>query len=367
MTGRRIYSKARLLLSNWGTTRRLAVTVKQTHGVSQGQQLLDLARFALKYGYSPEDYFRFRMYAVPGQAAYFLSLRTNIILRTYLYDALGLDPSPLADKRLFYRRCKDAGLPTPETLADFNEGRANWWLEPTLPASDLFVKEAVGLCGEGAVQWRWVGEGCWTERHKGKLKRAEIIQLLKADSYRAALLLQRRLLNHPELEDLGQSGLCTVRVVTMRSPQETEVEVLLSVFRIPASNAVVDNFAQGGLACPVDLNSGSLGLAVRKNLSLAHIDLARHPDTEASIVGRRLPLWDEVLKLAISAHREFVVFPSVGWDIAITPAGPILIEGNYNWDVLLAQQPGSRPLGKTAFVPHLRSWIKSATSRPMPR
>ncbi len=43
------------------------------------------------------------------------------------------------------------------------------------------------------------------------------------------------------------------------------------------------------------------------------------------------------------------------------PIGPVLIEGNYNWDVVLAQQAGSRPLGNTAFPDHFLSWLAKAT------
>ena len=66
------------------------------------------------------------------------------------------------------------------------------------------------------------------------------------------------------------------------------------------------------------------------------------------------------MELTLDAHRIFPDFPSVGWDIAIAPTGPILIEGNHNWGAVLAQQPGSRPLGKTAFPNHFISWWATA-------
>jgi hypothetical protein len=68
-------------------------------------------------------------------------------------------------------------------------------------------------------------------------------------------------------------------------------------------------------------------------------------------------MWDAVLALAISAHRVFSQFPSVGWDVAITSDGPVLMEGNYDWGVNLVQQPGERPLGATAYPEHILSWL----------
>jgi hypothetical protein len=53
--------------------------------------------------------------------------------------------------------------------------------------------------------------------------------------------------------------------------------------------------------------------------------------------------------LALRAHRVFYDFPSVGWDVAVTPEGPVLIEGNYNWNVVLTQQAGGRAIGETGY------------------
>jgi hypothetical protein len=73
--------------------------------------------------------------------------------------------------------------------------------------------------------------------------------------------------------------------------------------------------------------------------------LDAHPDTGAAITGRVLPLWDEVLALAAQAHRAFADRTVIGWDIAITADGPVLIEGNSGPDVDLLQRPMRRGLG----------------------
>jgi hypothetical protein len=126
---------------------------------------------------------------------------------------------------------------------------------------------------------------------------------------------------------------------------------------MPTAGAAADNFAAGGIACPVDLATGCLGAAVRKKLRLAHFDIHQHPDTGAQIAGRTLPCWREAVDLALVAHTQFSEFPSIGWDIAITTNGPVLVEGNYNWDVVLTQQAGWRALGDTEYIDHLFAWF----------
>jgi hypothetical protein len=331
------------------------------------RQAAQLARLTWRYDFSPEDYYRYRMYRLADrEAALFVPLEANIAIRTQLYRKLGLDPRLLADKRLFGRACATAGLPVAETLADFERGEVHWWTSEALPPADLFVKEAASMCGDGAAQWSYDGAGTWSHREL-LLDQPQLLQHLAAASGRDALLLQRRLVNHPAVADLGPSGLCTVRVVTTRDPGPGRPTTLLAVFRMATGGDVADNFARGGLAAPVDIATGVMGKAVRKDLAIAHVDIESHPDTGAPIAGRTLPCWSDVLALAARAHDAFADYPSVGWDIAITPGGPVLLEANYNWDVVLGQQAGCRPLGATDWPRHFQAWLDWAESREQAR
>src|SRR5687767_815580 len=102
------------------------------------------------------------MYLVPWhEASLFLPVHTNFVLRTLLYEQLMLDPTPLADKRAFYRVCREAALPVPETLAEFEGGTVRWWCSGQLPRCDLFSKEAASLCGAGAARWEFDGVSHW--------------------------------------------------------------------------------------------------------------------------------------------------------------------------------------------------------------
>ena len=50
------------------------------------------------------------------------------------------------------------------------------------------------------------------------------------------------------------------------------------------------------------------------------------------------------LALAAAAHRTFPSVLRVGWDLAITPDGPLLIEGNDDMGVESLQTVHDRPL-----------------------
>ena len=50
-----------------------------------------------------------------------------------------------------------------------------------------------------------------------------------------------------------------------------------------------------------------------------------------------IPFYRESVDLVLKAHKLFPSFQTVGWDVAVTPDGPLLLEGNHNWDMEMLQ------------------------------
>jgi Sugar-transfer associated ATP-grasp len=74
-----------------------------------------------------------------------------------------------------------------------------------------------------------------------------------------------------------------------------------------------------------------------------------HPDTGLSCVGITVPFWHESIELVRRAHAAaFRQFPFLGWDVALTKDGPILLETNWGWSAIFHQMLDG-PLGHTAF------------------
>lgn len=103
----------------------------------------------------------------------------------------------------------------------------------------------------------------------------------------------------------------------------------MAALRMPAGKVVVDNFAAGGLASPINARTGELGTAVYKDPRLPSTDM--HPDSGHRITGQTLPFWKESLALCQKAHEMFREIATVGWDVAVTDEGPKLLEANPVW------------------------------------
>jgi hypothetical protein len=103
----------------------------------------------------------------------------------------------------------------------------------------------------------------------------------------------------------------------------------------------------GGLISSVDLDSGRLGVGC---LGYGGGDHAQHPVTGATIEGRQLPDWLAACSLVIRAHAQaFHEYVIIGWDVALTPDGPLLIEGNGKPGVLMPQRAARRGLAQGRY------------------
>jgi hypothetical protein len=153
--------------------------------------------------------------------------------------------------------------------------------------------------------------------------------------------------------------LATVRVVTFNRVGAPP-EILLATFRMPTGESRVDNFSAGGVAAPVDVRSGRLGTAVGKSYE---IEADVHPTSGSPIHGVVLPDWSIAKALVIEAHKRFGELAFVGWDVALTTEGPVLIEANPDWGGELLQMPNRTALGDTVFPQVLAEHVADLQSK----
>ena len=78
----------------------------------------------------------------------------------------------------------------------------------------------------------------------------------------------------------------------------------------------------------------------------------QHPDTGKNFSAVTIPFWAAALDLVVRAHGSvpaFSRFVFLGWDVAITASGPLLIEANSGWGAVNLQNGDGPPLGRTAL------------------
>ena len=135
------------------------------------------------------------------------------------------------------------------------------------------------------------------------------------------LLVEEVIKQHDTMNKLNPSSINTIRVVTLYNKKPNIVVAYLRI----GNGKFVDNFNSGGMVVPVDETTGEIHYpALDKSNHL----FEKHPTTKTNIIGFKIPYWDEVLKYVLEISKEIKEVGVVGWDIAITPDGPTIVEGN---------------------------------------
>jgi len=175
-------------------------------------------------------------------------------------------------------------------------------------------------------------------------------------AFRAALTAQGQTVldefisQHPEMSRLYPDSVNTVRMITFLDTSTDTVHLLAAVLRI-GNGDVIDNFASGGMFTMLDADGVAMYPGVDKQSNV----YPRHPVTGAQIVGFAVPMYDRVVALTEALARRTPEAPYVGWDLAITPNGPVVIEGNHNSSVF---QPKPSASGvRTGLLPVYRAAV----------
>ena len=323
--------------------------VKTRFGIGYLRQILTQSWMGLVRNNDPELYYKYELFT-PERRSKDYEYVTGNVASTLFAILNNFDKgSSLEDKQGVAEILQDRGFPAVSQLAVVRDGKV---LSPegnpaSPPAEDFIAKPNWGMQGQGIFRFEHLVTGTWKDSRGRELTEIQLRSMLTELAADGDLLIQPRLINHSRILDLTGGGFSTLRIITAMGISG-DTEVIAAVLKMPVGAGVADNFAAGGIAAPVDLQTGELGFAVSKKQLAERYEY--HPDSRGRIPGRKVPLWNEVVEVARNAHKCFPNFVFLGWDIGITEGGPVIVETNALWDVELIQRPYMSPLGGTKFV-----------------
>lgn len=305
----------------------------------------------LLYGRGPKEFDEYRFTTKPvGEWRQYLdererkSLQGRAAPREFRY---------LEEVKLqFWKRCLETGLPTVPITAVVAPGPDMPLVEGVAVARtpaelagimaplgdfDGFAKPLAGGQGYGAFTFTL---------RSGRVTAAEVIgssedlftYCTTVPFGNNGYLLQPRMVCHPGLKGVMPGpGLGTVRLTTFLDPQGT-VTKPWAVLKIPGPGQVVCNPRLGALMLEVDLPTGRLGPAVgpTPDVPVVHV-VETHPTTGLRFSEATVPLWPEIVELVTRAAHAFSELPCLGWDVAVLPDGPVLLETNWAFGIYTQQ------------------------------
>ncbi len=298
--------------------------------------------------------------------------------------SLALNPRhsvlPAWDKCVFTQLADGAGLPTIPTVA---------CLHPAQTISGIFGKHLKSrsdvqdflsdpgnypLFGKPAFSQQGIGAyylaGYAADSRMVLLKSGEEINI---DSFidrlftsidpqyhrpESGYLFQRPLEMHQALQRLtGSDTISSLRVVCLNGHEGTFP--IAAIWKIAVPPNTVDNFSRGkygNLVADIDLQTGKIGPLIGQFWPGAQL-LSIHPVSKLPVSDTVIPHWADVLSVCKEAGRIFPLMKVHHWDIAITAAGPRILELNDQGALAFLQLHGKGLLG-----PEVRSFVRNNTS-----
>lgn len=151
------------------------------------------------------------------------------------------------------------------------------------------------------------------------------------------VLIEEKIIQHPNMIFENKS-VNTIRVYTAYNSQTKEVSIIKTVIRVGVGDSIVDNSHSGGCAYEIDKESGYIISPFYANNRISSFI---HPNTHICMIGKKIPFWDEVIEISIKGAKKLPNCCFIGWDVAITKNGPLLIEGNHMPDLDMIEFVGS--------------------------
>lgn len=166
--------------------------------------------------------------------------------------------------------------------------------------------------------------------------------------YDGGYLFEHFLTPHQDAIKLHGERLGTARILTLSDGDGARI--FRASWKIPAGPNMADNFwRSGNLLAKLDLATGTIERAVA-DTGLDMVLTNHHPDTGTALLGASIPCWAQLQEVALEGARLLRHIPMIGWDIAATAQGPVIVEMNEAPDLFLNQFAHARGILEPEFV-----------------
>ena len=267
--------------------------------------VFDTGYCVFRYGFCLSDYLNYKLYNKDGQERKkYVSTKTeNKFYETVSPSAYKkrytVKPDFLADFKKYTKR--DFLVPKEDNYQDF---------EKFLDSHEVFMSKPYDGLGGADVK---------KEYTKDIKDRKEYFN----NAIKNRLFLEELVIQHPEMNKLCDKSVNTMRIMTFNNNGISEI--IWMGLRVGNGINAIDNFHAKGMAVNIDMKTGKLsGNAIDKDLN----EYVEHPVSHIKFDGFQIPCFEEAKKMVLEASLESDKILVVGWDVAISDKGPVIIEGN---------------------------------------
>lgn len=303
--------------------------IRNSEGISFYNQLKKLLNLAFIKNVSPNYYYYLQLYKrkfVIGE---------DYLINSQIFPILGYLSkanvrNTLNNKFEFFLRMRREIKNISDLVAVVTNNEIKFFNSlQEFPPNELFIKPINGAGGRDCHKITYLGNSQYSIDYSEEiLDKNKLESYLKNMAKKEDFVLQSIILNHTNILQLSNGNLPTCRITSFKELNDN-IFILFAIFMMPIDQSLTSN--THGIGAAVNLSTGALSKAI--NLEDPFFDIEIHPQGRGKINGFVLPFWEESKNVCINAHHQFRELPIIAWDVAFTPDGPLIIEGNLIWDL----------------------------------
>ena len=178
----------------------------------------------------------------------------------------------------------------------------------------------------------------------GKSVRQLFDEMLSLGKY----IVEEPVIQSAIMQQLNPTSVNTIRCMTFITNKGIEIGPCF--LKVGQGGSFVDNGGKGGILIGIDNATGILNTIGYDEFLNGYI---KHPDTETSFLGYQLPEWEKMCSLVKEMAEQTPTVRYVGWDMAHTDKGWVVIEGNGS-----GQMIGPQIIWKRGFKEEINAIIR---------
>ena len=324
---------------SWHATRYWGAKVNALEGLSIKQQFWRVLKLAITWCIPPSTSYQFKLYKSSTNPLSFIFNHESpgyhaIQNKLYLKNQETLEL--IQDKLILANTLKSLGVRTVDTLHHYSQGSKIKLRKLINSVHPVFCKSRFGNQGIGAFSAWQTKKGLRGSTFQGKLLANENevesawTNLLSLDD----ALIQPKLITHAKLIKMGNNqDVITVRYITKR--HKAAISCLSCFLEVPVGQKKIGHNVY--TLFPIDPQNGEIQKIPNHMLlnSESKKDAARA--WRLSPKNKLIPFWKELCHGSLLAHHHCLELHSIAWDWVITDNGPLMLEGNSGWGVLIPQ------------------------------
>ena len=136
-------------------------------------------------------------------------------------------------------------------------------------------------------------------------------------------LIEELICQSEDMAALNTSSVNTVRCMTFYTRHG--IRDMYYFAKIGREGSFVDNGGAGGILVGIDAESGKFNTIGFDEMNRKY---EKHPDSKKKFIGYQMPEWDKLKKVCLEMSAMIPEIKFIGWDLAHTNNGWVLVEGN---------------------------------------